>query len=69
MDRTFANLRSSIVGLGLTVIIVGGAFALAAFGRLLSMMSEGSFSLKSLILLLRQAALSALPLAFVFGLV
>ena len=29
MDRTFANLRSSIVGLGLTVIIVGGAFALA----------------------------------------
>ena len=52
-----------------TYLAIGGAFALAAFGRLLSMMSDGSFSLKSLILLLLQAALSALPLAFVFGLV
>lgn len=46
---------------------IGGGFALAAFGRLLSMMSDGSFSLRNLAVLVLQAVLAGLPLAYVFG--
>ena len=48
---------------------VGSAFALAAFGRVLSMMSDASFSLKNLAMLAVQLTLCALPLAYVFGFV
>ncbi|MDR6755520.1 hypothetical protein J2Y48_000805 [Mycoplana sp. BE70] len=50
-------------------LAVGSAFALAAFGRVLSMMSDASFSMKNLALLVAQLVLAALPLAYVFGLV
>lgn len=46
---------------------IGGGFALAAFGRILSLMSDGSFTLKNLVVLLVQAGLAALPLAYAFG--
>lgn len=52
-----------------TYLAVGSAFALAAFGRILSMMSDASFSARSLVLLAVQLVLSGLPLAHVFGLV
>jgi hypothetical protein len=48
---------------------LGSAFALAAFGRILSIMSDASYSLKNLALLATQLALAALPLAYVFGFV
>ena len=37
--------------------------------RILSIMSDASYSLKNLALLVAQLALAALPLAYVFGLV
>ncbi|MXN47600.1 DUF4345 domain-containing protein [Shinella kummerowiae] len=46
---------------------IGGGFALAAFGRILSLMSDGSFSAKNLLVLAVQAVLAALPLGYAFG--
>ncbi|WP_411036396.1 DUF4345 domain-containing protein [Shinella sp. BYT-45] len=46
---------------------IGGGFALAAFGRLLSMVSDASFTARNLLVLLVQAVLAALPLGYVFG--
>ena len=46
---------------------IGGGFALAAFGRILSLMSDGSFSLKNLIVLAVLAVLAGLPLGYAFG--
>jgi hypothetical protein len=46
---------------------IGGGFALAAFGRILSLMSDGSFSAKNLLVLFVQAVLAALPLGYAFG--
>ena len=46
---------------------IGGGFTLAAFGRILSLMSDGSFSLKNLIVLAVQAVLAGLPLGYAFG--
>jgi hypothetical protein len=46
---------------------IGGGFALAAFGRVLSLMSDGSFTLKNLLVLAVQAVLAALPLGYAFG--
>jgi hypothetical protein len=46
---------------------IGGGFALAAFGRILSLMSDGSFSARNLLVLVVQAALAALPLGYAFG--
>lgn len=46
---------------------IGGGFTLAGFGRILSLMSDRSFSLKNLLALLVQAVLAALPLGYAFG--
>lgn len=46
---------------------IGGGFALAAFGRILSLMSDGSFSVKNLLVLVVQTVLAALPLGYAFG--
>ncbi|MBP2237602.1 hypothetical protein J2Z31_004125 [Sinorhizobium kostiense] len=77
-----AEARSTMggmhVGLGLGAILlaqpmvylaVGAAFALAAFGRALSMMSDNGATLFNWLALLVQAALAVLPLAYVFGLI
>ena len=46
---------------------IGGGYALAAFGRILSLMSDGSFSLKNLLVLILQLMLAGLPLGYAFG--
>ncbi len=46
---------------------IGGGFALAAFGRILSLMSDGSFSAKNLLVLAIQVVLAGLPLGYAFG--
>lgn len=76
----YAEARSTLggfpLGLGLAAIFLaqpmvylalGAAFALAAFGRILSMMSDSAKTALNWALLLVQLALAALPLAYVFG--
>jgi hypothetical protein len=46
---------------------IGGGFTLAAFGRILSLMSDGSFTMKNLLVLAIQTVLAALPLGYAFG--
>jgi hypothetical protein len=65
------------LGFGLAAILLaqpmiymalGAAFALAAFGRLLSLMSDrGGGAMVNLLLLAVQAVLAALPLLYAFG--
>ena len=78
----YAEARSTMggmhVGLGLAAILlaqpmvylaVGSAFALAAFGRILSMMSDNGGTVYNWLALFVQAALAILPLAYVFGMI
>lgn len=46
----------------------GAAFALAAFARILSIMSDQGGTWRNLLLLVAEALMAALPLAYVFGL-
>lgn len=46
----------------------GAAVALAAFARILSIMSDGGSTWRNLLLLVAELALAAMPLAYVFGL-
>ena len=46
---------------------IGGGFALAALGRLLSLLLDGSFSVRNLLVLAVQTVLAALPLGYAFG--
>ncbi|WP_046120683.1 hypothetical protein [Ensifer aridi] len=77
-----AEARSTMggmhLGLGLAALMlaqtwvylaVGAAFALAAFGRMLSMMSDNGVTLFNWAALAVQLALAILPLAYVFGLI
>lgn len=47
----------------------GAAMALAAFGRILSIMSDRGNTLRNFLLLVVEILLAALPLLYVFGLV
>ena len=47
----------------------GGALALAAFGRVLSILSDGPSKFRAKLLLVVEILLASLPLAYVFGLV
>lgn len=47
----------------------GAAMTLAAFGRILSIMSDRGNTLRNFLLLVVEALLAALPLFYVFGLV
>lgn len=47
----------------------GAAMALAAFGRILSIMSDRGNTLRNFLLLIVEILLAALPLFYVFGLV
>ncbi|WEX77198.1 DUF4345 domain-containing protein [Sinorhizobium numidicum] len=77
-----AEARSTMggmhLGLGLGAILlaqpmvylaVGAAFALAVFGRILSMMSDNGATLFNWTALAIQSTLAFLPLAYVFGLI
>ncbi|WP_426240361.1 DUF4345 domain-containing protein [Pararhizobium sp. DWP1-1-3] len=76
----YAEARSTMggfhLGLGLAALLLaqpmvylalGAAFALAAFGRILSMLSDSGNTVVNWLYLAVQIALSALPLAYVFG--
>ncbi|MBP1858402.1 AGROH133_08824 family phage infection protein [Rhizobium herbae] len=76
----YAEARSAMGGLPLglgiaaTLLIdkpyflaLGAAFALAAFGRILSMLSDSGNTVVNWLYLAVQIVLSALPLAYVFG--
>lgn len=84
IDRTEAlgEGRSTIggfyLGFGLAAILVaqpmvylafGASFAMAVFGRVLSILSDQGNTLANYILLVVQVALAALPLVYVFGLI
>lgn len=47
---------------------IGGGLTLAAFGRVLSLMSDRSFTMKNLVVLLVQAVLAGSMLGYVFEL-
>lgn len=78
----YAEARSTMggfhLGLGIAALLLaqpmvylalGAAFALAAFGRILSMLSDGGNTVVNWIFLIVQIVLSGLPLAYVFGFV
>jgi hypothetical protein len=78
----YAEARSTMggfhLGLGIAALLLaqpmvylalGAAFALAAFGRILSMLSDGGNTVMNWLFLSVQIVLAALPLAYVFGLV
>lgn len=76
----YAEARSSLggfyFGFGLAALLfaqpmvylaLGVSFAMAVFGRILSIMSDKGSSARNYLLLVVQAILAALPLAYVFG--
>lgn len=76
----YSEMRSSFgglhVGLGISAILVaqpfvyfalGSAFAVAAFGRLLSILTDRGATTRNYILLVVQALLALLPLGYFFG--
>lgn len=76
-----AEARSTIggfyLGFGVAAIMLaqdwiylalGAAFAAALFGRILSLLVDRAFGLKTLLPLLLQLVLGGLPLGYVFGL-
>ncbi|WP_168878716.1 DUF4345 domain-containing protein [Rhizobium sp. P28RR-XV] len=77
-SEAYAEARSAggfMVGFGLVAILLaqpmiylalGASFGVAAFGRILSLMSDRGSVFLSLLLLVAQAALAALP--FLYGL-
>lgn len=78
----YAEARSTMggfhLGLGIAALLLaqpmvylalGAAFALAAFGRILSMLSDGGSTVVNWLYLIVQIVLSALPLAYAFGFV
>ena len=48
---------------------IGGGLALAGFGRILSLMSDGSFTVRNLVALFVQAALAGAMLGYAFELI
>lgn len=75
-------LRSSLagfyLGFGATALLLaqpmvylafGASFALAAFGAILSILSDGGATMRNCLLTVVHAVLAALPLIYVFGLV
>lgn len=81
-NRGYAEARSTLggfpLGLGLAALLLaqpmvylalGASFALAAFGRILSMLADKANTRVNWLFLVVQALLSMLPLAYVFGFV
>jgi hypothetical protein len=74
-------LRSSLggfyLGFGATALLLaqpmvylafGASFALAVFGAILSILSDGGATVRNCLLLVVHSVLAALPLMYVFGL-
>ncbi|QCI96847.1 hypothetical protein [Agrobacterium larrymoorei] len=73
-----SSLAGFYLGFGTTALLLaqpmvylafGASFALAVFGAVLSILSDGGATMRNLLLLVVHLILSALPLAYVFGLV
>ncbi|OLP56151.1 DUF4345 domain-containing protein [Rhizobium rhizosphaerae] len=77
---TYAEARSTLggfpLGLGLAAVLLaqpmvylalGAAYALAAFGRLLAILSDDAGTLANWLLFILQLGLALAPLAYVFG--
>ncbi|WP_288429083.1 DUF4345 domain-containing protein [uncultured Agrobacterium sp.] len=73
-----SSLAGFYLGFGATALLLaqpmvylafGASFALAVFGAVLSILSDGGATMRNLLLLVVHLILSALPLAYVFGLV
>jgi hypothetical protein len=80
--QALAEVRGRVagfsLGLGLSAILLaqpliymalGFSWAFTAFGRLVSMLSDGGGRLYNLVMLIVEVVLAALPLLFAFGLV
>ena len=63
-----AGLAAMMLAQPMVYLALGGAFALAFFGRVLSMMSDDANSLANWVYLALQTGLAALPLGYAFGL-
>jgi hypothetical protein len=64
------GLSAILLGQPMVYMALGASFALAAFGRILSLMSDrGGGVIVNLLLLVVQAVLAALPLLYAFGFV
>lgn len=61
------GLSAIMLGQNLIYMALGASFAIAVFGRILSMMSDRGNTLVNLLLLIVQAILAALPLLYAFG--
>lgn len=73
-----SSLAGFYLGFGATALLLqqifiymalGFSFAVAVFGAVLSILSDGGATMRNLLLLVVHLILSALPLAYVFGLV
>ncbi|WP_296020390.1 DUF4345 domain-containing protein [uncultured Agrobacterium sp.] len=73
-----SSLAGLYLGLGVSALLLaqpmvylafGAAFALAVFGALLSILSDGGATLRNLLLMVVHVVLAAFPLMYVFGLV
>lgn len=62
-----AGLAAILLAQPMVYLALGSAFALAFFGRILSMMSDGSGGWFSWLFLVLQGVLAALPLGYAFG--
>lgn len=61
-----SGLAAILLAQDFIYLTLGAAFALAAFARILSIMSDSAGSLRNILLLIAQVVLAALPLAYVF---
>lgn len=63
------SLAALLLAQPMVYLAFGGAIGLAAFARLVSIMSDGGNIIQNILLLVVQAALAAFPLAYVMGLI
>lgn len=64
-----SGLAAILLAQDFIYLSLGAAFILAAFARILSIMSDSAGSARNFLLLIAQAVLGALPLAYVFQII
>ncbi|MGF0539600.1 DUF4345 domain-containing protein [Agrobacterium sp. ES01] len=64
-----SGLAAVLLAQDLIYLTIGAAFAMAAFARILSIMSDSANSWRNLLLLIAQVILAAFPLVYVFQLI
>ncbi len=61
------GLAAIILAQPMVYFALGSSFALAAFARVISILSDRGGAVQNLLLLIAQAVLATLPLLYVFG--